>query len=533
MIRRIPRRTLMYLLVAAQVLVLGAIVTWQEVNRALDSGVGVDLEIVQARAHKDPFRGAHVAGQSALDLDGRTAAVPEGLKAGDRVLVFFAVEAGRRPRITRVERQGWDTGPRFSPPAFSIPGTVRESEGPRSFSGQRGNLLTRAGSRGIPIELRLPATIPVDDAALDLLAGPSLIRASLHQGFFGHRYLADVRLIGRAWTHETSFAWDEGRERLVVLAPSREGHRTASAPPKLRSEVFFFDAAGKEASALELPGRLIEGAVTLADGHLIAVISDEPWGYGTVALARIREDGQVSQRSPPIAFDRVLGFDEATGAVWVLTGQVAPRPQPPHSVERLTPGGPLGPRLGPFASIPRTVLSRGQQAWVVEQELHRVTRVDLSSGSTVQEFRDLNGPTEIAVDAGSLFVIEADHTQLTRLAPDGRVLWRVPRFHGLAWILPEPGTGGGWVGATRFEGRAGGVFRFGPDGGISRLPAAVNPLPPTAGPRRRLGANALRDPHAGRLYVREADAIAIVGADGALLGRVDGFRYPREQRVRN
>jgi hypothetical protein len=64
--------------------------------------------------------------------------------------------------------------------------------------------------------------------------------------------------------------------------------------------------------------------------------------------------------------------------------------------------------------------------------------------------------TEIAVDGGSLLVIEADGTQLSRFALDGRPLWRVPRFEGLAWVLADPGTGGGWVGAARFEGKPGG-----------------------------------------------------------------------------
>jgi hypothetical protein len=252
-----------------------------------------------------------------------------------------------------------------------------------------------------------------------------------------------------------------------------------------------------------------------------------------VALARIREDGQVIQRSPPISLDRVLGFDAATGSAWTLTGRVNP-PQPPHSVERLTPGGPLPPRLGPFAAVPHKIVSRGTEAWVVEMGLHRVTRVDLASGRTVQEYRDLNGPTDIGVDAGSLFVIDANHTQLTRLAMDGRVLWRVPRFHGLAWDVPEPGTGGGWVGAARFEGLSGGVFRFAPDGAVSSVKVGVGPRAPTA-PwlSRRLAVSAVREPREGRLYVREADAIVILGADGALLRRVDGFRYPREQRVRS
>ncbi|MBI2116445.1 MAG: hypothetical protein HYT85_15375, partial [candidate division NC10 bacterium] len=106
--RRWSRRGLMYLIVGVQVLILGAIVASQEINRALDSSLPVDLEISQAQARKDPFRGAAVSGQPALDLDGTNATVPaERFQPGERVLVFFAREPGRRPRITQVERRGW------------------------------------------------------------------------------------------------------------------------------------------------------------------------------------------------------------------------------------------------------------------------------------------------------------------------------------------------------------------------------------------------------------------------------------------
>jgi len=79
--------------------------------------------------------------------------------------------------------------------------------------------------------------------------------------------------------------------------------------------------------------------------------------------------------------------------------------------------------------------------------------------------RDLNGPT--AVDAGSLYVIEANRTQLTKSSDDGRVLWRIPRFQGLTWVLADPATGGAWVGASMFDGRVGGVLRVGADGSIA------------------------------------------------------------------
>jgi len=49
--------------------------------------------------------------------------------------------------------------------------------------------------------------------------------------------------------------------------------------------------------------------------------------------------------------------------------------------------------------------------------------------------------------------------------------------------------------------------------------------------RRRIGPLALRDPLRGRLYLQDASAIVILGPDGALLKRVDGFRLPTEQRI--
>jgi len=121
-VSRPSRRVVMYALVAAQLVVLAAIVAPQELNRALDTGPTVDLEIVQARAGKDSFRGAYVHGQSALDLDGATVPIPAGLRGGDRVVVTFAVQPGRRPRIGAVER--WRRRPPFTATSFNIPGRV-------------------------------------------------------------------------------------------------------------------------------------------------------------------------------------------------------------------------------------------------------------------------------------------------------------------------------------------------------------------------------------------------------------------------
>ena len=93
----------MYLIVAVQVAIMGAIVATQELNIALDSGAGVDVELSGANAAKDPFRGAHVSGHSALDLDGRAAALPaRRLCPGEHVLVFFSVEIGRASCRERV-----------------------------------------------------------------------------------------------------------------------------------------------------------------------------------------------------------------------------------------------------------------------------------------------------------------------------------------------------------------------------------------------------------------------------------------------
>lgn len=529
---RVSRRSLMYLIVAAQVAILAAIVVPQELNIALDSGVTVDIEVAQAHVRTDPFRGAYVSGRSALDLDGRTAMLPrERLRPGEHVLVFFTPEAGHPPRIARVERER-RVAPPFTSTSFSIPGRVRESGDRSPARGPHGDLVARVGDPPVSIDLELPASIPVDASAAERLAGPSLIRARLHAGFLGRRYLTDVRLIGRAWPPDVSFAYDATRQRLVVLAPRQARYRgPGSRDDTPRSDVFVFDAAGKEVAAAEVEGRLIDGALD-SDGHMVALVSDKRWSQAEVSLAQIDERGQVLRRSAPIAFDRILGFDGATGSAWILTGPPSRR-RPPHFVQRLTLEGLRQPRLGPFASVPKALRSVDGQLWAVETDRHRITRLDLESGRTTAEYRDLNGPIDVAVDGGSIYVIEAKRTELARLAEDGRVLWRIPRFQGLAWVVPEPGTGGGWVGASRYDGRPGGVLRFGADGSISPVAPGASPEIRSAWRRRRLGTDAVRSVRNGRLYFLEKDAIAILGVDDATVTRVVGFRFPGTPRLRS
>jgi len=532
---RRSRRGLMYLIVAIQVLILGGIVASQEINRGLDSSVRVDLEISQAQARKDPFRGASVSGQPALNLDGTNATVPpERFQPGERVLVFFAIEPGRRPRITQVERRGWRADPLFSADNFSVPGKVQREGRARAFSGGGGGLVARVGKPPVLVELDVPASIPIEDAALEQLSGPSLIRASLRRGFLGHRYLTDVRLIGRGWTGEISFAYDETRDRLIVLAPKQERHdsRRFSTDRQGQTEVFFFDGEGKEAGSAEVAGRLVEGAINPADGTLLGLLTKDAWGHSNVHLVRIAENGQVVQQGQQIEYERVVGFNAGEGAVWVLVGAPGSPLQPPFFVDSLTLGGLKGQRLGPFASKPRIVLAVGQQVWVVEPEQHRVTRLDRGTGRTEREYRDVNRPTDIAVDAGGLVLIEANQTQLSRFSLEGQLLWRIPRFQGLAWVIPEGASGGGWVGAQRFEGRDGGVFRYEADGKVSRVSGLVAPRVASEWNRGRLAPDAIRAARQGRVYIREGQAISILGVDGRLLKRVEGFRYKTEQRVR-
>jgi hypothetical protein len=443
------------------------------------------------------------------------------------VLVFFDVEPGRRPRITGLERRGEGADPPFSATRFSIPGTVRRS-------GDAMGLVARVGNPPVSVELDLPASIPIEDAALDQLAAFGIVRAGLRQGFLGHRYLTDVRLSGQGWTEEISFAYDESRDRLVVLAPQRQPlyrERLAADRPA-RSSIFIFDGVGKEMTSVEVTGRLVEGVINPSDGTLWALVSPDPWGHYTVQLTRIREDGTVLQRGPQVAYERILGFDAGDGALWVLAGAPNSSPLPPFFVEQMTLGEVPGPRLGPFSSKPRSILTRGQQLWVLEPDQDRVTRMD-RTGRIQWQSRDMNHPTDIAVDGGFLILVEAARTQLSKFSMEGELIWRVPRFQELSWVLPEGETGGGWVGARRFEGREGGVFRYDPDGKISRVSAAVTPRTIGDWNRAHLAPHAARARTHGRLYIREDRAIAILGPDGTLLKRIEGFRYGTEQRVRN
>ncbi len=527
------RRMLMYLIVGLQVLILGAIVASQEVNRLFDSSLAVDLEIPDAQAQKDPFRGAFIAGQPMLNLDGTGAALPSGkLQPGERVLVFFAVEPGKRPRISAVERRGWGREPAFEAKQFSIPGKVRREGESWSYSRYGRDLVIRVGSPPVSVELDLPASIPIDEAVMRQLPGPSMVRAALRQGFLGHRYLADVRLSGRRWTPDITFAFDEARDRLVVLAPKPvqwNPRRSGDFVP--RSEVFVFDGAGNEVRSAEVAGRFVEGAVNPSDGTVWALVSAEQWGNVTVQFVQLREDGIILQRGPQIAFERIVGFEAGEGALWVLAGPPTASPRAPYFVERMTLAGSQGPRLGPFATKPQGVLAQGQQIWVLEPEQRRVTRLDWT-GRIEQEYRDVNRPTHMAVDQGTLVVIEANQTQLSKFSPDGRALWRIPRFQGLCWILREAGTGGGWVGAQRFEDQEGGVFRFEADGKISRLPVRVSPRMTGEWNRGRLAPDAVWEARQGRMYVREGQAIVILGRGDVLLKRVEGFRYAKEQPLR-
>ncbi|HYL80432.1 MAG TPA: hypothetical protein VEU07_06440, partial [Candidatus Acidoferrum sp.] len=248
-------------------------------------------------------------------------------------------------------------------------------------------------------------------------------------------------------------------------------------------------------------------------------------------LVQIGEDGAIAQRSPQIASERIVGFEEGKGALWVLAGQPTSSPRAPFLVEQLTLGGFRGPRLGPFASKPQVVLAQGPQVWVLEPEQHRVTRLD-RTGRVEQEYREVNRPTHLAVDQGALVVIEANQTQLSKFSPDGRNLWRIPRFQGLSWILPEVGTGGGWLGAQRFETQESGIFRYESDGRITRLPTKISPRTTGEWNRARLSPEAVRAVGQGRIYARDFQAIVILGADGTLMKRVEGFRYAQERRVR-
>lgn len=529
---RPSRRQLMYGLIGAQVLVLAAIVAPQELNRALDASPPVDLEILHARAGKDAFRGAYVHGTSALDLDAATVPIPLGLRSGERVMVTFATQPGRRPRIVAVDR---GRRPPFTATSFAIPGRVVGERDGTSRGWRAGRVRASVGKPAVTIDLDLPSTVAVDESALPHLTGPGMVRASLHAGFLGQRYFTDVRLAGRAWTADARFAYDEARQRLIVFAPremtladlKRGG---AESDGQIRSDVFVFDTTGKEVGAAEVEGRIVDGIVE-ADGHLLALVARQRWS-SEVSLVRLDERGQALQRSVPIALDRVLGFDAASGSIWSVAAPTVARPEPPHFVQRTGVAGIREPRLGPFQSIPRAVVSVGDDMWVLETKRHRVTRLDAASGRVVREYGDLNDPAEIAVDTRTLYVIEANRTQLTRVDEDGRIAWRVPRFQGLTWAVPDTAGGGGWLGAAMFEGAPAGILRFDRAGAITRLPATARPAA-RGDWERRIAGDVVRSARDGRLFFREHEAIAILSADGAAITRVIGFRFPGGPRLRS
>ncbi|MBI2001563.1 MAG: hypothetical protein HYS69_10360 [candidate division NC10 bacterium] len=161
-----------------------------------------------------------------------------------------------------------------------------------------------------------------------------------------------------------------------------------------------------------------------------------------------------------------------------------------------------------------------------------MTHLDRGTGRIEREYRDVNRPTDIAVDASGLMLIEANQTQLSRFSLEGQLVWRIPRFQGLAWVIPDGAYAGGWVGAQRFEGREGGVFRYEPDGKVTRVSGLVAPRVTSEWNRGRLAPEAIRAARPGRVYIREGQAISILGVDGSLLKRIEGFRYKTEQRVR-
>jgi hypothetical protein len=518
----------MYLIVAVQCAVLLAMVALHELNRAFDSGPGVELEISQAYAQRNPFRGAAIHGRPALNLDGTDAAMPpDPLVPGDRVFVIFEPDKDKRPRIRAVERRGQRPDPPFDAGSFSIPGRVLRTNRPLASSADGAEFIARVGKPPVQVELDLPASIRIDDATLQHVSDPSIVRASLRRGALGYRYYADVWVSGEAWGPQTSFTFDSRRDQLVVFSPAHQrlDGRPLTANPPARTSVYFFDGAGRELRSMDVPGRVIEGIVNPADGTFLALVSQEAWGYGPVQLTQIGEDGAVLQRGPQIVHERVLGFDTEVGGLWVLAGPPTTSPQAPYSVERMTLAGSRGSQLGPFPSRPRAALSLGNAVWVLEPDRNRVMRLD-RAGRIEREYGELNRPTDLAVDAESIVVIEASQTQLSKLSLQGRVLWRVPRFEGLAWILPDTDTGAGWVGALSFEGQPGGVFRYSPTGEISRLPGTVAIRSMADGSRSRLATEAIRDSEHGRFYVRESSAIVVLGPDGTVLRRVDGFRYP-------
>lgn len=528
------RRALMYGVIGLQLLLLSAIVAFQEVNRSFDSSIPVELEIFQAQAQKDPFRGASVSGRAALDFEAGKAALPPGsLQPGEKVLVFFTIGAGRQHKISHVERRSWGRDPAFSAERFTIPGRVWKGDRTRSIYSGRRTLVARIGTPPVSIELDLPATISIDDSLLEQFSRPSVVRANLRQGYLGYRYFDQVRLTGEGWTAQMSFAYDEARDRLIIFAPepvSLERRRRLD-EQAVRTKVFFFDGMGKELRSAEVVGRIVDGVKNPADETFWVLMATDPWGYSKVQLARVGADGTILRRGPQIDYQQIVGFDGREGSLWVLAS-LSPARGTPYFVRRMTLEGFKEPRLGPFLSRPQGLFTEGEWIWVAEPEQHRVTGFD-RTGRAALEYLDLNRPTEVAADAGFLFVVEAAQTQLSKFSIDGKPVWRVPRFHGLNWILPEPGSGGGWVGAQRFENLEGGIFRYNAEGKISR-PSDVDIFQGIrAGLERpRFAREVVRAGTHGRFYVREGQAVLILSPDLTVLKRVEGFRHATEQPLR-
>jgi hypothetical protein len=81
------------------------------------------------------------------------------------------------------------------------------------------------------------------------------------------------------------------------------------------------------------------------------------------------------------------------------------------------------------------------------------------------------------------------------------------------------------VAATRYESAAGGVFRYEADGRILPLLQPIAPRAFADWTRGRLAGDVIGDLSRGRFYVREGQAVAIVGTDGTLIRRVEKFRF--------
>jgi hypothetical protein len=224
------RRTLLYVLVGLQLAFLGGIVAVHELNRALDWGPGVSLEIPRANASKDPFRGAAVSGYPALDLHGTHVAVPAGLAPGDAVLVFFATQSGKPPRIVQVERRRWGADPLFGPELFSIPGRV---VGKRKSTGAvQGALASFPGIRGAG---------PSDTSRRRCHLDQRRLRPLLGTGTRTRPPLPDRHRNIRPGDHNRPDATARSRQGVEI------DRRPSSADPALSD--LFFDGSGKEVAS--------------------------------------------------------------------------------------------------------------------------------------------------------------------------------------------------------------------------------------------------------------------------------------------